>query len=271
VSSPNLKCPACSKTLDESEFHDAAEQLENSISKRSVEESRKRKQEFDNKILELKVTHKKDLLEAAKKNDVERKSLQKKFDDQISKSKEIREREIREAKKNYQMQLEDIRSIYQSQLDEMKKTYEQMASSSQTQIDKLQKWLHEELVDAPFAKIAKIEQEKKSAENQIGDLVQQLNDKNSEVIFLEEKMKQLKDKVPLEETERVVEEHKMDSKYQNMPEESDDSQQKEWLDMIKELAHQHEMRGGEMEDVELKSEEQEKTWGSKVAKKFGLF
>ena len=42
--------------------------------------------------------------------------------------------------------------------------------------------------------------------------------------------------------------------------------------MIKELAQQHELRdAGVEEDDKPESEEQQNSWGSKVAKKFGLF
>jgi hypothetical protein len=156
-------------------------------------------------------------------------------------------------------------------MEEMKKIYEQMVSNNQTHIDKLQKWLRDELVDEPFAKIAKIEQEKTYVEKQVANLVQQLNDKNTELIFFQEKVKQLEERVPAEVREKFVEEPKMDSKYQSAPDEPQDMQQKEWLEMIKELAQQHEMREDEKDDTESKPEEQQKNWGSKVAKKFGLF
>lgn len=273
MSSADLKCPGCSKTLQESEYRDASRQLEKNISKLFGDQTRKRTQEFDNKISELKVTHRKDMQAAAKKYEVERKSLQRRLEDQISKTREIRERDLREAKKNYQMQLENIRSIYQSQIEEMKKNYEQMVTSNQTQMDKLQKWLHEELIDEPFRKIALIEREKTSVEKQAANLVQQLNDKNAELISLQEQLKALEDKVPKEVREQPVEEESpFDPKYQGSPEEPESSEQKEWLNMIKELAQQHEIReAGVEEDTEPKSEEQQNSWGSKVAKKFGLF
>jgi cell division protein FtsX len=142
-------------------------------------------------------------------------------------------------------------------------------------MDKLQKWLHEELIDEPFRKIALIEQAKTSAEQKVANLVQQLNDKNAEVISLHEQVKGLEDKVPKEVREHIVEEESpFDSKYQATPEEPESSEQKEWLNMIKELAQHHEMRDtGVEEDAEPEpeSEEQQNSWGSKVAKKFGLF
>ncbi|HEV8405641.1 MAG TPA: hypothetical protein VGQ13_07030 [Nitrososphaera sp.] len=273
MSSADLKCPVCSKTLQESEYPDASEQLERHISKLFREQSRKKTQEFNDKISELKATHRKDMQAAAKKYEVERKSLQRRLEDQISKNREIRERDLREAKKNYQMQLENIRSIYQGQMEEMKKNYDQMVNSNQTQLAKLQKWLHEELIDEPFRKIALIEQAKTSAEQKVANLVQQLNDKNAEVISLHEQVKGLEDKVPKEVREQIVEEESpFDPKYQATPEEPESSEQKEWLNMIKELAQQHELRDtGVEEDAEPESEEQQNSWGSKVAKKFGLF
>jgi DNA repair exonuclease SbcCD ATPase subunit len=264
-SAADLKCPACSKKLEEPEFDDASREMQKNISKLFGEQSRKRKEEFGQKISELRETHRRDVQAAAKKYEAERKSLLKRLDEQIRKGREIREHDLREAKKNYQMQLEDIRNIYQNQMEEMKKLYEQMAGGNQTQMEKLQKGLHEELVDQPFKKIALMEQEKMSAEQQIANLVQQLNDKNTEVIFLQERVKQLEEKVPSELKEQSVEEHQMDSKYQTVPDEIEGSEQKEWLDMIKELAQQHENK----EDVQ-EPEEEQKTWGSKVAKKFGL-
>ncbi|TLY05579.1 MAG: hypothetical protein E6K92_01365 [Thaumarchaeota archaeon] len=242
MSSADLKCSVCGKTLEESEYHEASRQLEKNVSKLFGEQSRKRTQEFNDKISELKATHRKDMQEGAKKYEAERKSLQMRVDEQIKKTREIRERELREAKKNYQMQLENIRSIYQSQIEEMKKNYE-------------------------------IEREKISAEQQVAKLVQQLNDKNAEVISSQEKLKELENKVPKEARGQLLEqESPFDPKYQTTPEEPESSEQKEWLNMIKELAQQHELRdAGVEEDDKPESEEQKNSWGSKVAKKFGLF
>ena len=273
MSSADLKCSVCGKTLEESEYHEASRQLEKNVSKLFGEQSRKRTQEFNDKISELKATHRKDMQTAAKKYEAERKSLQMRVDEQIKKTREIRERELREAKKNYQMQLENIRSIYQSQIEEMKKNYEQMVTGNQTQMDKLQKWLHEELINEPYKKMALIEREKISAEQQVAKLVQQLNDKNAEVISSQEKLKELENKVPKEAREQLLEqESPFDPKYQTTPEEPESSEQKEWLNMIKELAQKHELRdAGVEEDDKPESEEQKNSWGSKVAKKFGLF
>lgn len=265
MSSADLKCPVCNKALEGSEYSDAARQLAKSVMQKYREQLKKGKQD-----------HHKQMQAMAKKHQGEKKSFQKRLGEQAKRNKESQKRELVQLKKNYQVQLEQMREFYgaqnaalqnelktshASQLEGMKKNYEGLAAGNQRQLETLQKYLEDKVVGELKEKVSQLEEEKMSAELRLSEMVQQLDERNAEVVSLKDRL------------------HKMDygapepgqAEAPSEVPEPGNNQQQELLRIVKEVAQQQEL--GELKELEEEDPEEEKHgfWGSKAGKRFGLF
>ena len=302
ANSADHKCPLCSKALEAQEREQAEAQLEKSISKRYGDQSRKKRQDFEARISQLKAGQQERIRALAKKHQAEKKLLQARMAEQAKKAKQGFDKELLGLKRNYQMQLEQIREIYHgqnlamrdelrnsynAQLQELKKNYDGVSASSQAQLEMMQKWLQDQLVGDLHRKMIQMEQAKSTAELHVHKLVSQLDERNSEVGVLQERIRQLEQKVPAHEL------HAMNNDgdgHEAMPvnvrqdvllAEPENEQQKELLSLIKEIAQERqemgvdemmleEEGGGEEsagDDADQEGAKQ-RFWGSKIAKRF---
>lgn len=212
----------------------------------------------------------------AKKHQDEKKSLQKRLAEQVKKSKEGQKRELSEQRRNYQMQLEQMRDFYgtqnaalqgelkdsfAAQLEGMKKNYESLAAGNHRQLETLQKYLEDKLVGELREKVSQLEEDKMSADLRLSEIVQQLDERNAEIMSLKDRLNRA-DAIAPDEPEQV----------QDEASEPVNSQQ-ELLRMVKEVAKQQEMGElQELDDDDLEEEEEKHGfWGSKSGKRFNLF
>ncbi|HUG96014.1 MAG TPA: hypothetical protein VMJ94_00600 [Nitrososphaera sp.] len=265
MSSADLTCPVCSKVLEGSEYSHAASQLEKSVL-----------QKYRGQLKKDKQAHRKQVQVMAKKYHKEKKSLQKRFGEQAKRSKEGQKRELVQLKKNYQVQLEHIREFYGTQnaalqselktsyggqLEGMKKNYEGLATGNQRQIETLQKYLEDKVVGELKDKVSQLEEDKMSAELRLSEMVQQLDERNAEVVSLKDRLHRVDYGAP--EPEQV-------DASSEAPDLGDNQQ--ELLRIVKEVAQQQEL--GELKELEEEDPEEEEKhgfWGSKAGKRFGLF
>lgn len=275
----DLKCPICDKKLEAAEHDHAIKQLEKSVFQKYREQLSKAKQEDTKSLAKFKQAQHKQLQAMAKRQQGEKKALQKRFMEQARKSKESSKRELAQLKKHYQAQLEQMREFYSTQnvalqnelktsygtqLEGMKKNYEGLSTSNQKQFETLQKYLEDSLVGELREKVSQLEQEKLSAELRLAELVQDLDKRNAELVSLKERPKHLDDEISEEHMQ--VEEIESET-----PEPTNNPQQEELLKIVKEVAQQQDL--GELKELEDEPEEEAKRsfWGSKAGKRFGLF
>jgi hypothetical protein len=281
VSSVDLKCPVCSKTLEAAERDNAVKQLEKSVLQEYRDQLRKAKQEHASSIAKFKQVQHKQMQTMAKRQQGEKKALQKRMSEQAKKSRESARRELAQIKKNYQAQLEQMREFYGSQnaafqnelkasyalqLEEMKRNYEGLSASNQRQLETLQKYLEDKLVGELREKVSQLEQDKLPTELWLAELVQDLDKRNAEVVSLKEQLHHLDDGIP-EEGKHA--DHVQDETF----EPTNEQQREELLKIVKEVATPQQELGDlkELEDEPEEEEEKHGFWGSKPGKKFGLF
>ncbi|HXV45991.1 MAG TPA: hypothetical protein VD736_04895 [Nitrososphaera sp.] len=279
MSSADLTCPVCSKTLDAIEHDHAIRQLEKSVLQEYRDQLKKTKQEHAKSLTKLKQAQRKQMQAMTKRQQGEKKTLQKRMVEQARKSKESNKREMTQLKKNYQAQLEhmrefygsqnavlqnELKSSYATQLEGMKKNYEGLSASNQRQIETIQKYLEDKLVGELKEKVGQLEQDKLSNELRLAELVQDLDKRNAEVVSFKEHLRQLDDGIP--------EMHKEADQVQSRTPEPVNEQQEELLKIVKEVAAQQQELG-DLKELEDEPEEEEKQgfWGSKPGKRFGLF
>lgn len=257
MSPADLKCPICSKVLEESEYGQAKRQLEKNISKKNDEQLKKGRKAQHNQIQVLRKKHK-----------AEKKTLQKRFTEQARRNKAGKKRELAQLKRNYQMQLEQMREFYgsqnavlqnelktfhASQLEGMKKNYEGLAAGNQRQLETLQKYLEDKVVGELREKVSELEEAKMSAELKLAEMVQQLDERNAEMVSLKDRLSKMDYEEPGEQEQIPIQEQ--------------GGNQQELLRIVKEVAQQKEMDElGELEDPE---EGKQSFWGK--SKRFGLF
>jgi DNA repair exonuclease SbcCD ATPase subunit len=272
------KCPACSKPLEDSERKIVAKQLEKSVSQRYREELRKNKQENAAMIAEYKEEQKEQLQAMAKKYQDEKTLLQKRTAEQEKKDRDSQKREIAEMRRNYQAQVEHLREFYgtqntalqnelkasfAAQLEAMKKNYEGLAAGNQRQLETLQKYIEDKFVGELKAKVSQLEVDKASAEMRLSEMVQELDQRNAEVVSLKEQLNRA-DIMPTGRAKPQIMSDNLEP----------GNVQEELLKMVKEVAQQREVDDyGEPEEEEEDAEDEDKRrfWGSKPGKKFGLF
>ena len=281
MSSADFKCPLCSKTLEEAEHEQAVKQLEKGVFQKYRDQLRKAKQDHEGRLARFRLEQQKRMKAMAKKQESEKKSLQKRLLEQARKSKESSKRELAQLKKNYQAQLEQMRefygtqnaalqselkSSYASQLEGMKKNYESLSAGNQRQLETIQKYLEDKLLGELKDKISQLEQDKLSAELRITELVQDLDARNAEVVSMKERLRHFEDGIPAEE-------HKVMDPAQGETPEPGNDQQQELLRIVKEVAQQKEL--GELKELDEDEPEDEEEkhgfWGSRPGKRFGLF
>jgi DNA repair exonuclease SbcCD ATPase subunit len=273
------KCPVCSKTLEAAEHENAVKQLEKGVFQKYRDKLRKAKQEHIGTLVKFKQEQHKRMQTMAKRQQSEKKSLQKRLVEQARRNKESGRRELAQLKKNYQAQLEQMREFYATQnaalqnelktsyaaqLEGMKKNYEGLSASNQRQLETLQKYLEDELVGELKEKVSQLEQDKLSTELRLTELVQDLDERNTEVVSLKERLRRFDDGVPEEQKEA-------DQVQSEVPEPGNDQQQ-ELLKIVKEIAQQRELGDlRELEEDEPEEEEKHGLWTSRPGKRFGLF
>lgn len=277
MSSADIKCPVCSKTLEESERDNAAKQLEKSVLQKFRDQLKKGKQENATMLAKVKEMQRKQMQDMAKRHQSEKKSLQKTLTEEAKKNRDSQKRELEQLRSNDQMQLEQVRAFYgtqnaalqneikasfEAQLEAMKKNYESLAAGNQRQLEMLQKYIEEKLVGELREKVSQLEEDKKSAELRLSELVQELDQRNTEVVSLREQLSRMEAAVPEEQAQSP-----------NLDEiQEQGGNQQELLRMVKEVAEQQEL--GDLRELEEDAPEDEKEkhafWG-KSGKRFGLF
>ncbi|HEY3094362.1 MAG TPA: hypothetical protein VGJ42_01255 [Nitrososphaera sp.] len=276
MSSADPKCPACSKTLEEAEYELAAKQLEKSVSQKSRDQLRKERKGHAERLARFRQEQQRRVLGTAKRHHSEKKLLQKRMNEQARNNRESHKHDLAQLKKSYQVQLEQIREFYGSlnvtlqnelkasfagQLEGMKKNYEGLSASNQRQLETLQKYLEEQLVDELRETVSQLEHDKLSTELRLAEMVQQLDERNAEVMSMKERLRNMDAPASQgQETEQAPSE---------APEPA--NSQEELLKLVKEVAQQQEL--GELKELEEDNNEEEmhRSWGTKTAKRFGLF
>lgn len=277
MSSSDLKCPVCSKTLEAAEHEHAVRQLEKGVFQKYRDQLRKAKQDHASRLARFKQEQQKRMQAMAKKQQSEKKSLRKRLVEQARRSKESSKREMAQLKKNYQAQLEqmrgfystqnaalqnELRTSYASQLEGMKKNYEGLSASNQRQLETIQKYLEDKLVGELRDEVSQLEQDKLSTELRLAELVQDLDARNAEVVSMKERLRHFEDGAPEERKEA-------DQVQSEAPETV--SNEQELLRIVKEVAQQQELGElKELEEDEPEGEEKHSFWG-KPGKRFGLF
>ncbi len=176
--------------------------------KKLTTESRRQRNEFEKKANLLKTAHQRKILAMNSKHHIEKQMWQKKFVVQIKADRKRFEQEFARLKKSYQWQLEHIRHIYDNQTSllrqELVNTYdrqarvnqdsfESMVAANQGQLEKLQKWLQDELIAQLIEKKQNIEnsnleQVKMAADLKIKKLREALDDREAEIQQLQERL-----------------------------------------------------------------------------------
>ncbi len=115
-------------------------------------------------------------------------------------------------------------------------------------------------------KVSQLEQDKLSAELRLTEVVQQLDERNAEIVSMKERLcNNMNTPAPEEpEVEQALSEEPQEQTAANQ----------ELIKMVKEVAQQQEL--GELKELEEgddddSEEEKHGFWGSKVGKRFGLF
>jgi DNA repair exonuclease SbcCD ATPase subunit len=276
LSAADLKCPVCSRTLDATEHDDVAKRLEKDFSQKYRDQLKKGRQENAAMLAKFKQRQRKQIQAMAKRYQNEKKMLQKRLADQTKKSRQSQKRELAQLRHNYQMQLEHMRDFYSSQnaalqnelktsfaaqLEGMKKNYEGLAVGNQRQLETLQQYIEDKLVGELKEKVSRLEQEKMSSDLRLSEMVQELDQRNAEVVSLKEQLNQIDTAVQEEHAPEI----------QNESLEQGNSQQ-ELIKMVKEVAEQRELDLQELEEDNPGDEEEKHGfWGSKSGKRFGLF
>jgi hypothetical protein len=263
--------------LEAAEHDLAIKNLEKSIFQKYRDQLKEAKQEHARMIAEVKQAQRKQLQDMAKRQQSEKKILQKRLVEQERKNRESSKRELAQLKRNYQIQLEQMREFYigqnsalqnelktsyVSQLEGMKKNYEGLSASNQRQLETLQKYIEDTLVGELRKKVSRLEQDKLSSESRIAKLVQDLDNRNAELVSLKEQSRHFDDEIPMEQE---VDQAQSEAEPVN-------DQQQELLRIVREVAQQREL--GELKEIEkdeAEEEEKHRFWGSKPGKKFGLF
>ncbi len=190
------------------EIEDEPEQTEKKPAQEPRERPTKKARSDDrSRIAELRVSHAKKMQEIVRNHREERKTLQKEIKEQAKKSRDDLGKALRETEKKYQLQLEQLRKDYEFQstklqnelegflegkMAEMNEHNEKVvANDSQERLEKLQEWLHGEFVSELQTKTNELEQTKASAEVQTQNLVHEIDQKNQEIIFLQDKIKEI--------------------------------------------------------------------------------
>jgi hypothetical protein len=177
-----------------------------------------RKKDHQKQISELKASHKNDLQLMKKKHQMEIQELQKRLKDHESRSKE----ELRKSEKQYNTQLEQIRkenkenstAMYKeikdflgAQISEMREANESaIRNDNHEYFEGLRQSMESVFTDELQKKTAELEQMKVFSEAQANKLVQDTHEKNQRIDFLEEKIKEIAQKLPEEAQHELYEE-----------------------------------------------------------------
>lgn len=187
-------------------------------SKDSKVDASERKKDRQKQISELKASHKNDLQLMKKKHQMEIQELQKRLKDRESRSKE----ELRKTEKEYHAQLEQIRkenkdnnaAMYReirdflgAQMAEMKEGSESaVRNDNDEHFERLRQSMESVFTDELQKKTAELEQMKVFSEAQANKLIEDTHEKNQRIDFLEEKIKEIAQKLPEEAQQELYEE-----------------------------------------------------------------
>ncbi len=176
-----------------------------------------RRNDRQKQISELKATHKSDLQLMKKKHQMAIQELQKRLKDRESRSKE----ELRKSEKQYRAQLEQIRKenkennaamygeikhFIGSQISEMREGNENaIRNDNNEHFERLRQSVESVFTDELQKKAAELEQTRVFAEAQANKLVQDTQEKNERIDFLEEKIKEIAQKLSEEARQELYE------------------------------------------------------------------
>lgn len=190
------------------EIQEVAEKIEQKPSLTQKEKPPKRpKSDSQARLVELKTLHKNKIQQILKKNAEERKVLQKEIKDQAKKNREDLGKALKQTEKTYRVQLEQLKHDYEvrsvklqneletflgAKMDEMKEHSEKVVlTDSQDRLEKLQEWLHGEFVSELQTKTNELEQTKAASDTKVQELVHEVDRKNQEIVFLQNKIKEI--------------------------------------------------------------------------------
>ena len=266
----------------------AVKRLENAALLKLSRQSRRQKQDFERKIRKLRTEQKKKIEIISARRRSEAKSWQKRLKSQARKSKESFEREFIRLKKNYQMNAEHLRDVYDRQNsllrnsfdrngEARRRDFEGMASANRSQLEKLQKWLQDELVHQLLEKKhnlerSEAEQIKMSAELKMSKMAEQLSERNSEVEMFRGQVQQLEGKIATHYAHALS--GKMGGGAASDPDErqvsDSERQRQELLGIIKEIAQKKVEMNKEREAPAAGEDPMSMvgSWTSKMAKAF---
>jgi hypothetical protein len=187
-------------------------------SKDSKAVASERKKDRQKQVSDLKARHKSDLQLMKRKHQMEIQELQKRLKDHESRSKE----ELRKSEKQYHAQLEQIRkenkenstAMYReikdflnAQMSEMGERNESaIRNDNEQHFEKLRQSMESVFTDELQKKTAELEQTKVFSEAQANKLVQDTQEKNQRIDFLEDKIKEIAQKLPEEAQQELYEE-----------------------------------------------------------------
>lgn len=264
MSSADLKCPVCSRTLEASEHDDVIKRLERNFSQKYRDQLKKSRQENAAMLAKLKQKQRRQIQTVAKRYQNEKKAMQKRYADQTKKSRQSQKRELVQLRDFYSLQnaslQNELKTSFEARLEGMKKNYEGLAAGNQRQLEMLQQYIEDKLVGELRGKVAQLEQEKMSAELRLSEMVQQLDQRNAEVVALKEQLNRVGAMVPVEHALEV----------QNEAVEQGNGQH-ELLEMVKEIAEQRALELRELEQDSPEDEEEKHGFWGKSGKRFGLF
>ncbi len=176
------------------------------------------KKDRQKQISELKASHKSELQLMKKKHQMEIQELQKRLKDHESRSKE----ELRKSDKQYHAQLEQIRKenkennaemygeikdFLGAQMSEMKEgNASAIRNDNDEHFERLRQSIESVFTDELQQKTTELEQTKVFSEAQANKLVQDTHEKNQRIDFLEEKIKEIAQKLPEETQQELYEE-----------------------------------------------------------------
>lgn len=238
--------------------------------------SQKQRKKFDKEIRQLKLAHRLRILAINAKVRYEKKMWQKRLAAQNIANRKRFDQEFTRLKKSYQLQLENIRQIYNNQaalqhaemedaFDKQVKVntenFKNMVAVNNSQLEKLQKWLHDELVTQLIEKRqnienSDIEQVRLAADLKIKKLREALDEREMEAQHLKERVQKMEAKKAVDYAKLLS--RKMrgallpNDEIDNVPERR--GNEHEIMSMIKEIAQEKLKQDKALQDSRLTSE-----------------
>jgi len=177
--------------------------------------SKLQKKKFDKKLAHLAAMHKRKMQTLETRHREEKRLWKNKVEHQLTAANASSDHELSRLRRQYQLHMEQLRAIYHQQhatfVAEMKNTldsqieystanYESLAAEIQRQLATFQKWMQEELVEhVLLKKSAKVESEieqiRSALELKINELIEYLNERDTEIEESKERLGELEDRL----------------------------------------------------------------------------